>query len=122
MNPSFNQQDVKHYEKLCPQKPHYPTTKDVLKQLLQNYATTMPWEYKELKNKVSRYQFIEFYYNCVLVLRQTLVWMNECVHRIYNIGQPCLTLLANCIRVIYNNYNTTRINEALVNKFFATTL
>ncbi len=48
MNPSFNQQDVKHYEKLCPQKPHYPTTKD-FKQLIYNYATTIPWKYKELK-------------------------------------------------------------------------
>jgi hypothetical protein len=42
-----------HYEKLCPQKPQYPTAR-ALKQLIYNYLITIPWKYKELKNKMPR--------------------------------------------------------------------
>jgi hypothetical protein len=41
-----------HYEKLCTQKPYYPTTK-TLKKLICNYSTTIPSKFKELKHKMS---------------------------------------------------------------------
>ncbi len=31
--------------------------------------------------------------------------------------QPCPTLLTSCIRITYDNYNTTRINETLIINF-----
>ncbi len=40
----------------------------------------------------------------------------------YGFGQPCLTLLASCMKVTYDNFNITRLNEELINNFFATTL
>ncbi len=36
--------------------------------------------------------------------------------------KPCLTLLANCTKVTYENYNTTRINETFISNFFVITL
>jgi hypothetical protein len=48
--------------------------------------------------------------------------MDECMHCIYNFGQPCLTLLESYTRVIYDIYNTIGINETLINNFFATIL
>jgi hypothetical protein len=48
--------------------------------------------------------------------------MNDYTHHIYNFGQPCLNFLASCTRITYENYNTTRINEALISNFFVTTI
>jgi hypothetical protein len=31
------------------------------------------------------------------------------MHYIYGIGQPCLTLWTNCMKVTYDNYSTTKI-------------
>jgi hypothetical protein len=42
-----------HYEKLCPWKPHYLIT-TISKQLICNYGVIIPWNYGELKNKMSR--------------------------------------------------------------------
>jgi hypothetical protein len=44
------------------------------------------------------------------------------MHCIYDISQPCLTLLVNCMKVTYDNYNTTRIDETFINNLFAITL
>ncbi len=49
-------------------------------------------------------------------------YMNDYTYQIYGFGQPCLTLLASCMRVTYKNYNTIGINEKLINNFFAITL
>jgi hypothetical protein len=46
-------------------------------------------------------------------------YTNECMHDIYGFGQPCLTFLANYTIVTYDNYNTTKINEAFIHNFFA---
>ncbi len=43
---------------------------------------------------------------------------NECTYNIYNFGQACLTLLASCMRIAYENYNITIIIESLITKFF----
>ncbi len=43
-------------------------------------------------------------------------------HHIYNFGQLCLTLLASCMKITYDNYNTNGMNETLINNFFATNL
>jgi hypothetical protein len=76
------------------------------------------WKYKELKIKMPCQKFVEFYYCSILVPRWTAIWMNECTHCIYGFGQPYLTLLASCTRITYDNYNTTRINETLINNVF----
>jgi len=45
-------------------------------------------------------------------------YMDECTHYIYGFGQPCLILLASCIRIAYHNYNVIEINKALINNYF----
>jgi hypothetical protein len=49
------------------------------------------------------------------------MYIDEHTHHIYSFGQPCLILL-NCMKVTYDNYNTTRINETFIKDFFATNL
>jgi hypothetical protein len=44
--------------------------------------------------------------------------MYECMHCIYNFGQPWLILLASCTIVIYDNYNIIGIHETFFNNFF----
>jgi hypothetical protein len=46
-------------------------------------------------------------------------YTDECTQCIHGFGQSCLTLLASCMRVTYDNYNTTKVNETLVSNFFA---
>jgi hypothetical protein len=41
-------------------------------------------------------------------------YIDECTHCIYGFGQLCLTLLISCMKVSYENYNITRINETLI--------
>jgi len=48
------------------------------------------------------------------------LYTNERTHHIYSFGQLCLTLLTSCMKITYDNNNTTRINEALVSNCFAT--
>jgi len=48
--------------------------------------------------------------------------MNDYTYQIYGFGQPCLTLLASCIKITYDIYNTTRLNEGLINNFTTTIL
>lgn len=72
-----------------------------------------------------------FFKNCVKKIWNFIIiaynsqngpmYANEYMHCIYDFSQPCLTLLRSCVIVIYDNYNTTRINEAFINNFFATT-
>lgn len=73
-----------HYEKTCMQKCHYHVT-ITLRQLFYNYITIIPWKYRELKNKRSRYKILEFFCSCILVLR---LYIDECTHHTYNFGQP----------------------------------
>lgn len=44
------------------------------------------------------------------------------MYQIYNFGQPCLTLLVSCIRITYDIYSTTRLNEGLISNFTTTIL
>jgi hypothetical protein len=46
-------------------------------------------------------------------------YMDECTRCIHGFGQSFFTLLANCMRVTYDNYSTTWINETLISNFFA---
>lgn len=69
------------------------------------------------QNKLSCYKFTMFYYSCILVLILTHIQMIS--HHIYSFGQSCLTLLTSCMKVMYDNYNTNGMNEALINNFFA---
>jgi hypothetical protein len=66
-----------HYEKLCAQKPHYLAI-TTLKQLICNYVTSIPWKYGPLKNTMPHWEFVEFYYNCILVPRWICIHMNVC--------------------------------------------
>jgi hypothetical protein len=48
--------------------------------------------------------------------------MDECMHCIYGFGQLCLTLLASCMKVTYDNYNIPITNETFINNIFAAIL
>ncbi len=49
-------------------------------------------------------------------------YIDECTHRIFSFDQPYPTLLTSCIKITYDNYNTTIINETFIIDFLATTL
>jgi len=100
-----------HYEKSCMQKLHYHVTRG-LKQPLYNYTTIVSWKYRELKNKMSRYNFLEFLCSCTLVLR---LYKNECTHHTYKFFNHCLILLINCTKITYDNCITMIITKALIN-------
>jgi hypothetical protein len=80
----------------------------------------IPWKYKELKE------------NDTLKILGILLklhispkmdpYIDECMHHVYGFGQPRLTLLINCTKVTYDNYNTTQINKILINNFLTITL
>jgi hypothetical protein len=86
-----------HYEILCPWKPHYPIT-TISKQLIYNYGVIIPWNYGELKNKMSFIKFVKFYCNCVLVPRWTLIEMN--VHTIYMVW----SIIFNFVNMLHESH------------------
>jgi hypothetical protein len=50
------------------------------------------------------------------------LYIDEHTHHIYSFGQSSFILLVSCMKVTYDNYNTTRINETFIKNFFATIL
>jgi len=81
---------------LCPPKPHSLATK-VLKQLIYNYATFIPWKCEEFILKVeinnniiiiitiivANKKIMELYCSCILIPQWNLIHMNG--HIVYTI-------------------------------------
>jgi hypothetical protein len=49
-------------------------------------------------------------------------YTNECMHNIYGFWLTKFDFLTNYTIVTHDNYNITKINEAFIHNFFATTL
>jgi hypothetical protein len=50
------------------------------------------------------------------------LYMNDCMYHIYGFSQPCLISLASCIRITYDIYSTTKLNEGFIINFTITIL